>query len=191
VAITLAHGAAFLMMKTDGGLHDRSAQAARVLAPVAVLAVLAMIIWTHVLGDHSVLLNVVELTAIVAVVGAWWLVRAGRPGWAFAATTVTIAGVVLSLFTNLYPRVMVSSLGAQFDLTINNTSSAPYALKVMTVVVAIFLPGVLAYQGWTYHVFRRRIAGPTAHVETGRPEDTGGPSGASEVSRKAPSRRPS
>jgi len=178
VAITLLHGAAFLMLKTDGELHDRSARTARTLAPIAVLAVLAMVIWTHVLAGHGFLLNIVELTAIVAVLGAWWLVREGRPGWAFTATTVTIAGVVLSLFTNLYPRVMVSSLGAQFDLTIQNTSSAPYSLKVMTVVVAIFLPTVLVYQGWTYYVFRKRLAGPTARVETGEPEDTSGPGGA-------------
>ncbi|MGF7236670.1 MAG: cytochrome d ubiquinol oxidase subunit II [Frankia sp.] len=184
-AISLLHGAAFLMMKTDRELHDRSARVARSLAPVAVVAVFATVIWTHVLGDHGFLLNVVELTALVAALAAWWLVREGRPGGAFTATTVTIAGVVLALFTNLYPRVMVSSLGARFDLTIHNTASAPYALKVMTVIVSIFLPGVLIYQGWAYHVFRKRVAGPIAHVETGEPEGTNSLSGAS------PARRPS
>ena len=82
-----------------------------------------------------------------------------RDGQAFTATTITIAAVVAALFTDLYPRVMVSSLGAQFDLTISNTSSAPYALKVMTVVLAVLLPVVLLYQGWTYFVFRRRLIG--------------------------------
>ena len=28
----------------------------------------------------------------------------------------------------------------------------------MTVVVVIFLPLVLAYQAWTYYVFRRRVS---------------------------------
>jgi cytochrome d ubiquinol oxidase subunit II len=27
----------------------------------------------------------------------------------------------------------------------------------MTVVAAIFVPVILVYQGWTYHVFRQRL----------------------------------
>jgi cytochrome d ubiquinol oxidase subunit II len=41
---------------------------------------------------------------------------------------------------------------------VHNTASGAYSLKVMTVVVVIFLPFVLAYQTWTYYVFRRRIS---------------------------------
>jgi Cytochrome bd terminal oxidase subunit II len=67
---------------------------------------------------------------------------------------------VASIFTELYPRVMVSSLGAANDLTAQNTASASYALTVMTVVLAVLLPVVLVYQGWTYHVFRGRLRGP-------------------------------
>jgi cytochrome d ubiquinol oxidase subunit II len=42
-------------------------------------------------------------------------------------------------------------------LTVSNSSSAKYALTVMTVVAVLFLPLVLLYQGWSYHVFRARI----------------------------------
>jgi cytochrome bd-type quinol oxidase subunit 2 len=61
-------------------------------------------------------------------------------------------------FTGLYPNVMVSSTNAAYNLTVHNTASGAYSLKVMTVVVVIFLPFVLAYQTWTYYVFRRRIS---------------------------------
>ena len=30
----------------------------------------------------------------------------------------------------------------------------------MTIVAVIFLPVVMVYQGWTYHVFRKRMASP-------------------------------
>jgi cytochrome d ubiquinol oxidase subunit II len=93
------------------------------------------------------------------------LTVARREGWAFAATTVTMAATVLALFTQLYPRVMVSSTRAAYDLTIRNTAAGGYSLRVMTVVVAIFAPVVLAYTAWTYYVFRRRISpalGPSA-----------------------------
>jgi cytochrome bd ubiquinol oxidase subunit II len=68
-----------------------------------------------------------------------------------------MAAVVVSIFVALYPRVMVSSLGSASDLTISNTASSPYALKVMTVAAAVLFPVVLAYQAWTYHVFRSRV----------------------------------
>jgi cytochrome d ubiquinol oxidase subunit II len=32
-------------------------------------------------------------------------------------------------------------------------------LKVITIVALILLPVILLYQGWTYHVFRRRLRG--------------------------------
>jgi cytochrome bd-type quinol oxidase subunit 2 len=83
-----------------------------------------------------------------------------RSGSAFsAATAVTMAAVVVTIFVALHPRVMVSTLGAANDLTVTNTASSPYSLKVMTVVAAVLFPVVLVYQGWTYHVFRRRVGG--------------------------------
>ena len=85
------------------------------------------------------------------------LVR-GHEGWAFAATTVTIAVSIITIFVNLYPRVMVSSTNPAFSLTARNSASTPYSLKVMTVIALVILPIVLAYQGWTYYVFRRRIS---------------------------------
>ena len=39
-----------------------------------------------------------------------------------------------------------------------NTASNGYALKIMTVVAVVLLPFVVAYQAWSYYVFRRRIS---------------------------------
>jgi len=82
----------------------------------------------------------------------------GREGWAFIFSAGAIATFVSTLFYALYPRVMPSSLGAQFDLTITNASSTDYTLKVMTYVAVVLTPLVLIYQGWTYWVFRKRVS---------------------------------
>jgi len=116
------------------------------------------VIWTHVTARSTFFLNPVELLAILAVIAAVWLVYDHREGFAFAATTVTMAACVVSIFTGLYPNVMVSSTNSAYNLTVHNTASGAYSLKVMTVVVVIFLPFVLAYQTWTYYVFRRRVS---------------------------------
>ena len=89
----------------------------------------------------------IELLAMLAVIAAAWLVYEHRDGFAFAATTVTIAACVLSIFVDLYPNVMVSTTNHAYNLTVHNTASGAYSLKAMTVVVIIFLPLVLDLPG--------------------------------------------
>jgi cytochrome d ubiquinol oxidase subunit II len=87
---------------------------------------------------------------------------------------------------------MVSSTNSAYNLTVHNTASDHYSLTAMTVVVVIFLPLVLAYQAWTYYVFRRRIsrdefmAGlpPAVPAQPGEPPDGGRPAAAPEVRRR-------
>ncbi|MGD0374456.1 MAG: cytochrome d ubiquinol oxidase subunit II [Streptosporangiaceae bacterium] len=158
VLICLLHGATFLCLKTTGEMRERSWRLARRVAPVTGAAVVAFAIWTHVTSSSTFFLNPVELLAVLAAIAALWLVYEHREGFAFAATTVTMAACIVSIFVGLYPNVMVSSTSAAYNLTVHNTASGAYSLKVMTVVVIIFLPFVLAYQTWTYYVFRRRIS---------------------------------
>jgi cytochrome d ubiquinol oxidase subunit II len=158
VLISVMHGATFLTLKTTGQMRERAGHIARQVAPATGAAVVAFAIWTHVEASDTFFLNPVELLTILAVIAAVWLVYEHREGFAFAATTVTIASAVLSVFVGLYPNVMVSSTAAANNLTVHNTASGGYSLKAMTVVAVIFLPLVLAYQAWSYYVFRRRVS---------------------------------
>jgi cytochrome bd ubiquinol oxidase subunit II len=157
VALCQLHGACFIALKTDGRVRDRARKYARRIAPVTGLLVLAFIAWTHVTAHGGGFLNPVEFLAILAILFAWALAR-GHEGWAFTATTVAIALSIITIFVDLYPKVMVSSTNPAYSLTVYNSASTPYSLKVMTVVAVVLLPVVLAYQAWTYYVFRRRIS---------------------------------
>src|SRR5580693_9527822 len=112
VLICLLHGATFLGLKTTGDMRERSGLIARRVAPVTGAAVVGFAIWTHVTSSSTFLLNPVELLAVLAVLAAVWLVYEHREGFAFAATTVTMAACIVSIFTGLYPNVMVSSTSA-------------------------------------------------------------------------------
>ena len=61
------------------------------------------------------------------------------------------------VFTGLYPRILISTLDPAWNLTIANAASSHYTLKIMTIVAVIFVPIVVAYQGWNYWVFRKRV----------------------------------
>jgi cytochrome d ubiquinol oxidase subunit II len=157
VTLCILHGATFVALKTEGDVRVRAARLARRVAPLTALIVLAFVGWTHVAAGGGGFLNPVELLVALAVIAAWMLVR-GHEGWAFAATTVAIAVSIITIFVDLYPRVMVSSTNPAYSLTVRNSASTPYSLKVMTVIALVLLPIVLAYQGWSYYVFRRRIS---------------------------------
>jgi cytochrome bd ubiquinol oxidase subunit II len=158
VLVCLLHGATFLCLKTVDEMHRRARRIAGRVAPCTAAAVIGFIIWTHVTAGRGFFLNVIELLAILAMLAAVWLVWEHRDGFAFTATTITVAACIVALFVDLYPNVMVSSTSPAYSLTVHNTASYPYSLKAMTVVVVIFLPLVLAYQAWSYYVFRRRVS---------------------------------
>lgn len=169
LTVFLTHGAIFLSLKTAGEIRERARGFAIKFGLIAAVAAVAFLVWTNLMLPE---LNNIVL-ALSAVVALSWL--AGlystlkvREGWAFIFSAVAIAAFVADLFYALYPRVMPSSLGSQFDLTITNASSTEYTLKVMTVVAVIMTPLVLIYQGWTYWVFRKRIsASQILHPERG------------------------
>jgi cytochrome bd ubiquinol oxidase subunit II len=96
------------------------------------------------------------LTAVALIVG---LIANAQEyeGGAFGFFGAGIVGVVVTLFTALYPNVMPSSTNPAYSLTIANASSTPSTLAVMSWVALGTLPFVLAYQAWTYWVFRKRI----------------------------------
>ena len=160
------HGAVFLTLRTTGDLHARAVRVAAELAPAAAAVGAAFLVWTLVVGvqvnDQGVFPGIVLVVlAAVCAVGTVVLTRLRREGLAFAATGATIVLAVILLFTELYPRVMVSSTDFANSLTISNASSGHYTLTVMSIVVLVLLPVILLYQAWSYHVFRARLG----HVE--------------------------
>src|SRR5262249_47625413 len=100
----------------------------------------------------------VEIGIVIVVIAAAWLAHDRHHGWAFTCSTITIALAMLTLFTDLFPNVMVSSTNSAYNLTIANTASPSYTLKLMSIVAILLLPVVLVYTAWNYYVFRKRIS---------------------------------
>jgi cytochrome d ubiquinol oxidase subunit II len=129
-------------------LEERARAQARVLAPAAALAVAVFAFWTVARQADTVGTEIAS-AVLAALAVAFVVAGAYRVG--------TGAGFALSaLFVELFPDAIVSS-GPGPDLSLAAASSTDYTLKVMTVVAAALVPVVLAYQAWTYWVFRARL----------------------------------
>ena len=159
VSLFVMHGANFLTRKSTDIILER---AKRITFPawiVTTILTVAFLVWTFFATD---ILSGVKglLPAILAAVSlllTGWFIRGKKTGWAFITGSLTIVFATVMVFAGLYPRILISSLDPAFNLTITNAASSPYTLKVMTIVAAIFVPIVLAYQIWTYWVFRKRV----------------------------------
>ena len=159
LAIFLTHGAIFLNLRTTGAVGERARSIAGSIAPAAAVLGVGFLFWT--VASHGG--GIDTGSAILAAVSALALMAAAvladlRPGRAFVATTVAILTFFLALFVDLFPHAMVSSTNGAFDMTLSQSASSDYTLTVMTVVAALLVPVVLAYQAWTYWVFRQRVS---------------------------------
>ncbi|MFD1548050.1 cytochrome d ubiquinol oxidase subunit II [Nonomuraea guangzhouensis] len=152
------HGAVFLALRTTGDLRQGAARMAKSLAPVTILVVMGFLLASGG-GGRPAWWAAVALAAL-GLIGAVAATLRGRDGWAFVASALAVVAVVAALFTGLWPNVL-PALDPANSLTVTNAASTPYTLTVMTWVAAIFTPLVLAYQAWTYWVFRRRLTGAT------------------------------
>ncbi|WP_404362664.1 cytochrome d ubiquinol oxidase subunit II [Corallococcus coralloides] len=151
----LSHGAVFIALKTQGELRARALGWARRMALPTLAVSGAFGLWTQV--SYSVawtwpVLGFVALALGAAALSVW----KEREGWSFTFSCLAIAGVVVLLFGSLFPDVM-PALEPAHSLTVQNASSTPYTLRIMTYVAVALVPFVLAYQGWTYWVFRQRV----------------------------------
>ena len=160
------HGAMFVALKTEGDVRHRARALSVRLGLTAAVAAVAFLVWTQAKTGSASSAVAFVLAALTLVSGILAAAK-GREGWAFVGTFVTIALAVGGLFLALFPDVMPSTTSAAFSLTTSNASATDYALTVMTWVAVVSTPVVLVYQGWTYWVFRKRIA--THHIPTGNP----------------------
>jgi cytochrome d ubiquinol oxidase subunit II len=164
VAFAAVHGALFLALKTDGPVRLRARAFALRWSPVAGLPLLAWAGLVQLRGGTAAT-AVLWLVAALAVPAAWARIRVDREGSAFAAWSVLLLASAATVFGAAFPVVLRSTVSPAYDVTVASASVSGYTLTVMTWVAAVGLPVVLAYQAWTYWVFRRRLTAEPAHGE--------------------------
>jgi cytochrome d ubiquinol oxidase subunit II len=162
VVVFLLHGANFLGLKLEGELRERAIAFSKKLyiaaVVVATLLLAATYFYTDIRSKLGIDPGITPIASFVALLVAIYFINRKMEGWAFVMTALHIVLTQVTFFTLMFPRVMVSSLNPDWSLTIYNASSSQYTLTVMSVVALIFVPIVLAYQGWTYYMFRKRVS---------------------------------
>lgn len=164
VLLAYLHGLNYIALKTEGPVRSRANNYAQLLYWVLYLGLVAFAVLLFFKTDfftHHALSTLVLLIVIVALtVFAHISVFKAAEMSAFLASGLSLVTVVVLLFQGLFPRVMISSISSKYDLLIENASSSPYTLKIMSIIAISLVPFVLAYTAWAYYIFRKRITLP-------------------------------
>ncbi len=161
VLLFVLHGALFLSLRTTDDLKERAEKIARNLwIPIAAITAIFAV-----LGFYNTMLferiglvpGTLPMLAILTFIATFVFMRMKMQGYAFAAMAGTILLGASVVFYGLFPNVMPSSLNPEYSLTVYNASSSQMTLRIMSIIALFFVPIVLAYQGWSYYVFSKRI----------------------------------
>lgn len=161
VLLCMVHGLQFISLKTAGELRDRARNLSKKVTPVTIVILFVFatigLFKTDIFTVHGNIWLIIPVLSVVTLIAAYFYNQNERDGWAFFMTSLSIVTLISSVFIGMFPRVLISTLGAANDLTIYTASSGDYTLKLMTIVSLTLLPFVLGYTIWSYIVFRKRI----------------------------------
>jgi cytochrome d ubiquinol oxidase subunit II len=168
LSVFLLHGANFLTLKLEDDLRERARGAARFLYVLAAIIVVMLAVATYIYSDITTKIGIdpgiLPIASVVVLLVSIYFINHKMEGWAFAMSGLTIILTQVAFFTLMFPRLMISSTNPTWSLTIYNASSSPYSLGVMSIISLVFIPIVLAYEGWSYYIFRKRIKTDKQHL---------------------------
>jgi cytochrome bd ubiquinol oxidase subunit II len=158
------HGCIYLIMKTEGEIHDRLK---RWLNPLIILFIFSFIILT--ISTLFYLPNMTErmrqypllfffpLVTFLAIINICVQANRGNEGWAFISSSISIASLFLLFGLGTFPYLVHSSVDPSHSLTVFNSSSSQKTLSILMTIVLIGIPLVLGYGYWVYYIFKGKV----------------------------------
>ncbi len=164
LALFAMHGSIFLYLKTEGMLQKRlQGWMWRTFGFYLILYIFVTMFTLvalpevtrhfqdYPIGWVAVVLNVL---AIANIPRAIYL---GQPVYAFLSSIANMAALLFLFGIALFPNMIVSTLGQQYNLDIYNAASSQNTLIIMAIIAVIGMPLVLSYTAIIYWTFRGKV----------------------------------
>jgi cytochrome d ubiquinol oxidase subunit II len=159
-----AHGANYVALKTDGVLQTRARHISKwtgrafvILAAVSLVATIR--VRPQMMDNYMTRIWGMLIPLIVAVsLAAMQYYRArNRDFRAFLSSAASIAGMLAGIAFGLYPTVLPSTLGQEYDLTVYNSAAQSYGLRVGVIWWTIGIVLATIYFTYLYRTFRGKV----------------------------------
>lgn len=164
VAVCAMHGSIYLYLKTEGELQKRVHGWMWQTFGIFLFFYILTTIYTLVQIPEAVInfkrwpwASIVVVLNVLAIANIPRAIYLNRPGYAFVSSICTLAAFTFLFGIAMYPNLLVSSFGHQYNLNIYNSASSQKTLSIMLIVAACGLPFVLSYTAVVYWIFRGKV----------------------------------
>ncbi len=158
------HGAAYMAVKTEGGLQKRMAawtvkgwMAFVVLYFLATAATyfVSPFLFTGLLSNALFwIMFILLLGSLIYIPVA---IKAGKYFRTFLGTSAVILLIIALAGISMFPRMVPSTIDLGNSLTIYNASSSQMTLKTMLIIALIGMPVVIGYTVCIYKIFKGKV----------------------------------
>ncbi len=159
------HGALYLAVKTEAAMQERSRTMAHgfwiLLLLLTVVSLPAtIIVRADTLANYRAypIAFFVPVAVVLALLGMLQFSRKGADGKAFACSCVYLTIMLVGAALALYPRLLPSTTGSQYDITIDKSLSGPHTLHVGLIWWAFGMCLALLYFIIVYRMFRGKVS---------------------------------
>jgi cytochrome d ubiquinol oxidase subunit II len=166
LATLTLHGSLYIALKTEGDLNERAHQLARKTWYGLVVVTLLSLFGTFVVRPN-VLANfrehvigfVIPVLVVGGLAGIYRFQHASRDDWkAFVSSCAFIVGMLGGAAFSMYPYVLPSTTDPSYALTIHNTATGAYGLKIGLIWWSIAMILGVGYFTYVYRMFRGKVS---------------------------------
>jgi len=164
LALFMTHGAIFLLLKTEGKMYDQLKKMLNYGMAMFIVLFLVISLYTIAFIPHlsdtfinNPVLFILPLLGFLSVANLPRLTSKKNYRMAFVFSSLTMAFMLMVVAVELYPILLMSTIGEEFNITIYNAASSDKSLGIMLSMAVIGAPLVLAYTIFVYRTFWGKV----------------------------------
>jgi len=164
VALFAMHGAIYIVMKTEGELHDRIRswinRTILIFMFFYACTTLATLLFVpHMAANLKALpvLFIIPALNLLAILNIPREIHHKRDSRAFFSSCAAMAALLVLFGLGVYPNLIISNPVIGNSLTIYNAASSLKTLEIMLVIALLGMPLVVAYTISIYWIFRGKV----------------------------------
>ena len=164
LALFMAHGAIYLLLKTEGAMFDQLTNLLQkgmifFMVSFAITTLYTLLYIPHLSDDFksAPILFAVPLLTFLSIANVPRLASKKNYKLAFFFSSLTISLLLVLVAVELYPNLLFSTVDPKYSLDVYEAASSERSLGIMLLFVAIGGPLVLGYTFFVYRTFRGKV----------------------------------
>ncbi|WP_370174261.1 cytochrome d ubiquinol oxidase subunit II [Leeuwenhoekiella palythoae] len=164
LALFMAHGAIYLLLKTEGAMFDQLTNLLQkgmifFMVSFAITTLYTLLYIPHLSDDFksAPILFAVPVLTFLSIANVPRLASKKNYKLAFFFSSLTISLLLVLVAVELYPNLLFSTVDPKYSLDVYEAASSERSLGIMLLFVAIGGPLVLGYTFFVYRTFRGKV----------------------------------